>query len=114
MSLILPTIRTCEVEREHARLELRLPPDLDYFRGHFPGFPVLAGVVQLHWAIHFARELLSISSGFTGIEVLKFQQMLRPDDVVILTLRFDPKSHKLHFSYERDGERSSSGRVLLD
>jgi len=31
------------------RLELAVAPDLPCFEGHFPGVPVLPGVVQLDW-----------------------------------------------------------------
>ena len=32
-------------------LALTIAADLDYFRGHFPNAPILAGVVQLDWAV---------------------------------------------------------------
>jgi 3-hydroxymyristoyl/3-hydroxydecanoyl-(acyl carrier protein) dehydratase len=38
-----------------ATYRLRVPPTLEHFRGHFPGFPILPGVVQLDWAVRFGR-----------------------------------------------------------
>ena len=32
-------------------LRLEVTPDLSWFHGHFPGEPVLAGIIQTHWAV---------------------------------------------------------------
>lgn len=57
-----PTILDIHMNpHEHvAQLQLHMPQDLIYFEGHFPGFQILPGVVQLDWAIHFACKLFNI------------------------------------------------------
>lgn len=95
------------------QLELQIPHDLTYFSGHFPTAPVLPGVVQVDWALHFAHQQMSIPSYFSGMEVLKFQQLIRPGDTVELSLRFEPEKTKLYFSFSMADVPCSSGRILL-
>jgi len=94
-------------------LQLSVPPDLAYFSGHFPKAPVLPGVVQVEWALNLGRQLLNLSGAFAGMEVLKFQQLVRPGDEIQLHLRFDPERGKLYFTYRNDTATCSSGRILL-
>lgn len=94
-------------------LQLSVPPDLAYFSGHFPKAPVLPGVVQVEWALNLGRQLLNLNAAFAGMEVLKFQQLVRPGDEIQLHLRFDPERRKLYFAYRNDTATCSSGRILL-
>ena len=94
-------------------LQLSVPPDLAYFSGHFPKAPVLPGVVQVEWALNLGRQLLNLNDPFVGMEVLKFQQLVRPGDEIQLHLRFDPERSKLYFAYRNDTATCSSGRILL-
>ena len=95
-------------------LQLSVPPDLAYFSGHFPKAPVLPGVVQVEWALNLGRQLLNLPGAFAGMEVLKFQQLVRPGDEVQLHLRFDPVRSKLYFAYRNETATCSSGRILLE
>lgn len=95
-------------------LQLSVPPDLAYFSGHFPKAPVLPGVVQVEWALNLGRQLLNLPGKFAGMEVLKFQQLVRPGDEIQLHLRFDPERSKLYFAYRNDTATCSSGRILLE
>lgn len=94
-------------------LQLSVPPDLAYFSGHFPKAPVLPGVVQVEWALNLGRQLLRLDGAFAGMEVLKFQQLVRPGDEIQLHLRFDAERGKLYFAYRNDTATCSSGRILL-
>ncbi|WP_445180049.1 AMP-binding protein [Pseudomonas sp. McL0111] len=95
-------------------LQLTVPPDLAYFSGHFPKAPVLPGVVQVEWALNLGRQVLNLSGAFAGMEVLKFQRLVRPGDEIQLHLRFEPTRGKLYFTYRNDTATCSSGRILLE
>jgi acyl-coenzyme A synthetase/AMP-(fatty) acid ligase/3-hydroxymyristoyl/3-hydroxydecanoyl-(acyl carrier protein) dehydratase len=95
-------------------LQLAVPPDLAYFSGHFSQTPILPGVVQVEWALSLGQQLMGLPTKFTGMEVLKFQQLLRPGDEVQLHLRFDPLRSKLYFAYRNETATCSSGRILLE
>jgi acyl-coenzyme A synthetase/AMP-(fatty) acid ligase/3-hydroxymyristoyl/3-hydroxydecanoyl-(acyl carrier protein) dehydratase len=94
-------------------LQLVVPADLAYFSGHFPTAPVLPGVVQVDWALSLGRQLLDLPPRFVGMEVLKFQQLVRPGDEIQLHLRFDRERGKLYFAYRNDTAACSSGRIVL-
>jgi acyl-coenzyme A synthetase/AMP-(fatty) acid ligase/3-hydroxymyristoyl/3-hydroxydecanoyl-(acyl carrier protein) dehydratase len=95
-------------------LQLAVPPDLAYFSGHFPRAPVLPGVVQVEWALSLGQQLMDLPAKFAGMEVLKFQQLVRPGDEIQLHLRFDPARGKLYFAYRNETATCSSGRILLE
>ena len=96
-----------------AEVDLVVPPDLFYFAGHFPGAPVVPGVVQIKWAIAFAHDLLGIGRELAGMEALKFHEVMQPGARSTLKLDYAQASGKLRFSFEREGARYSSGRLLL-
>ncbi|MDR6712578.1 acyl-coenzyme A synthetase/AMP-(fatty) acid ligase/3-hydroxymyristoyl/3-hydroxydecanoyl-(acyl carrier protein) dehydratase [Pseudomonas hunanensis] len=104
------------LERHNDGTELRLwvPCDLPCFTGHFPTSPILPGVVQIDWAISFGAALVPQGLRFAGMEVLKFQQLVRPGDEVTLTLRFDGQRNKLYFTFSQQGQPCSSGRIVLE
>ncbi|MGF6128696.1 acyl-coenzyme A synthetase/AMP-(fatty) acid ligase/3-hydroxymyristoyl/3-hydroxydecanoyl-(acyl carrier protein) dehydratase [Pseudomonas frederiksbergensis] len=95
-------------------LQLAVPPDLAYFSGHFPQAPVLPGVVQVDWALSLGQQLMDLPAKFAGMEVLKFQQLVRPGDEIQLHLRFDPDRSKLYFTFRNDTATCSSGRIVLE
>lgn len=97
----------------HWQLDLQIPHDLAFFTGHFPASPVLPGVVQVDWALLLGRQLMQLPAQFAGMEVLKFQQLIRPGDRVELDLRFEPERGKLYFAFTAAGAPCSSGRIVL-
>lgn len=105
----------CEViaTGQHCRLTLQIPHSLYYFNGHFPGNPVLPGVVQTHWAIHYARLHLKLERVFAGLEAIKFQHIIQPGAIVTLELQWMAERDKLHFSYHSPTARHASGRILF-
>jgi len=104
-----------ELEREPLRvlLEVTAPANLLYFDGHFDVAPILPGVVQVEWAIHYGRQYFGLPAGFKGINALKFQQVIQPDMPVRLELSHDAVKGGLHFRYASEAGQHSSGRVVL-
>ena len=102
-----------EGESQRLTLALWLDPKLLWFQGHFPQAPLLPGVVQIHLAIHYAKELLGVQGAFAGMEMVKFQQPLRPATMATLQLLWQPVTGKLHFTYLLGAEPASSGRIKL-
>src|ERR1044071_4679499 len=108
-----PKIMQESVVGSSARVVLAIPPDLACFDGHFPGAPIVPGVVQLKWAIEHARRCFALANVVAGMEVLKFQQVIGPSTEVTLALDYSAQSGKVHFSFESEHGRHSSGRILL-
>ncbi|MBC8070248.1 MAG: AMP-binding protein [Deltaproteobacteria bacterium] len=87
------TARTLELrllsgDAGHARFAIDIDPRLPWFEGHFPGFPLLPGVVQLERiglaAIARAWPELGAPRGFPRV---KFLEAIAPGDTLELRLR---------------------------
>ena len=91
---------------------LNLAPELEAFQGHFPGDPILPGVVMVDWAIRLAEEHCGPLGPFRGLAQIKFLAPVRPGDAVELSV--EPAPGRLAFTYQCGSERKASGTVLLD
>lgn len=110
--LLLPEILAERSSPSGYEFELRVPPQLACFTGHFPGLPVLPGVVQLGWACDLANPRYSLPACFTHIAALKFMQVVKPGELLALALGYDPARREIFFSYrDAKGAECSSGRI---
>ncbi|MDQ5878128.1 MAG: hypothetical protein QG616_391 [Pseudomonadota bacterium] len=109
-----PEVQNVQIEGWSVTLLLMADPSLDYFPGHFPGFPILPGVVQVDWAIRFARKHLGIPcTAFAALRALKFSAPVLPGTALTLQIAWVPEKQKLDFSY-RDTQRIvSSGQIVF-
>jgi GT2 family glycosyltransferase len=92
---------------------LKVPEDLEYLAGHFPGFPVVPGVAQIGWVLDTAREILEGPAALRAIETLKFKRLLRPADVFRLRVELSPDRATLDFRLWDDAGVVSTGRLRL-
>ena len=84
---IWPEVLAENADNDLVELQLHIPSDLDYFQGHFPNAPILAGVVQLHWAVEYCKQMFSLTElEVKNIEVLKFQVVIIPGQKLNLAL----------------------------
>ncbi len=118
-SSLLPALLARQATSDSVQLLLHLSADLPWFAGHFPGAPLLPGVTQLQLAIHFARAEKLLAGEFQGMDQLKFQRPLRPDDHCWLILLAHGNG-QLRFEYRLGRAEdvdtlplASSGRVKL-
>jgi acyl-coenzyme A synthetase/AMP-(fatty) acid ligase len=59
-------------------LDWRVPADLAQLEGHFPGHPLVAGVVQLGWVMEALAAELGRAPALGQLEALKFHEVLLP------------------------------------
>lgn len=111
--VLLPETLGCRGGAEGAVLDLRIPEGLGYFPGHFPEVPVVPGVVQIHWAVHFARQRLGMGGAFSRMEAVKFKELLLPGQRLELVLRRPGLAGKLEFCYRSAAAEYSSGRLYF-
>lgn len=106
-------------QRSARRLErtLRVPTDLTFLEGHFPGFPVVPGVVQLRWALRLSAELLGHEPRLASVEALKFRELLRPGDLFRAAVELSTSGDAFEFSLWSDDPETtrvfSTGRCVL-
>jgi len=114
---MLPRVERRELNAQGARVAITIPADLACLPGHFDKAPVVPGVVQIDWAMHYGRELLGLSGRFASMEVIKFKQLLVPGERAVLELEFNPQKNKLKFRFCGDADPSreySSGQLCFD
>jgi acyl-coenzyme A synthetase/AMP-(fatty) acid ligase len=96
---------------------LRVPRDLSFLEGHFPGFPVVPGVVQLRWALRLAADLLGQEPVLASVEALKFRELLRPGDEFRAAVDLSPSGDAFEFRLESSDPATprvfSTGRCVL-
>jgi len=109
---ILPLILHQETVGNKVVMQVEIPSDLIYFDGHFQQAAILPGVVQIRWAKYFGESLLSFSGEFSHLEAIKFQQVIRPNQLVTVELEFQPEKNRLAFSYRSEAGTHSSGRIV--
>lgn len=113
MNVTEPSIEALRVDSCKAELVLDVPEYLDCFEGHFPGVPIVPGVVQICWAVSIARRFLDLEGEFVGMHSLKFHQVIRPNDRLSLTLEYYEESGVLCFAFSSAQGRLSRGHILL-
>ncbi|MGQ2964400.1 ApeI family dehydratase [Methylophilus sp.] len=104
------------IHRESAsscRIDMRIQPELAFFTGHFPGLPILPGVVQLHWAMQYGQQYTDAAGVFLSMENIKFLAVVLPEMRLCLTLNWQADKHVLSFEYASAEKKYSAGRLLL-
>ncbi|HJV22409.1 MAG TPA: hypothetical protein VJ570_06920 [Holophagaceae bacterium] len=79
------------------------------YDGHFPGDPILPGVVQVAWALRLGEERFGPFGAFQGLEHLKFQGTITPGEAITLSLAWDAGRHELAFEYRAPEGLKSKG-----
>ncbi|MCB5183733.1 hypothetical protein LG201_00755 [Methylobacillus gramineus] len=111
---LLPEIKAItHTAPDAVALSLYVQPALHYFPNHFPDFPILPGVVQLNWAVHFAREHLAMTGKFSALENIKFQSIVLPQQALELSLKWHAPQQRLEFVFALGAQKFSSGRIIF-
>ena len=92
-------------------LNLVIPEALLYFRGHFPGFAILPGVVQLNWAIQYGTQYFALGAVFPSTIRIKFRKPIRPNHRVTLSLKYVRSLNRIQFDYTDGDGACSSGQI---
>lgn len=93
-----------------ATVQLALPADHPAFAGHFPGRPILPGVVQLDWAVQLGSSCFGYRFRPARRVRVKFMRVITPrPDGVSVALRINSARDEIVFEYRIDGIIASSG-----
>ncbi|MCK5717640.1 MAG: hypothetical protein KAH77_09140 [Thiomargarita sp.] len=113
MIITKPKHKIIEKNKLQVIIELIIPENLYYFKGHFEEHAILPGVVQIDWVMFYAKQYLNISGDFMQMELIKFNKIIEPSYHVILKISLNVEQKKLRFSYESDHGKHSSGIIVL-
>ncbi len=93
-------------------LTLRIPEELYYFNGHFPGFKILPGVVQLDWVVRFARRYFSFSGVSASNIRVKFMRPILPGVTLKLSLTH-VSENRIAFKFDANSVPCASGQITF-
>lgn len=111
--LKFPAVHVVQSSATDTTFELYVSPHLAVFDGHFPESPVLAGVVQVDWAIVLARKYMGVRAEFDRLEAVKFLRVYQPGALLTLQLQWKPERSLLVFRYDSGNTAHSSGRIFF-
>lgn len=113
------------VPGERIKTKLYVDPAFDFFRGHFPGSPVMPGVLTVEAMAQTADILLlsfekygGMTPFFIGIDEVKFKKKIEPgDEIVIEAVISGQNEAKAVVSCDaavyNKGEIATTGKVTL-
>jgi 3-hydroxyacyl-[acyl-carrier-protein] dehydratase len=104
--------------------EKTLSPDLDFFKGHYPDYPIMPGVLTCEAVIQAGAILLAHELGDTrevggkkeGAPVLtrirdaRFKNMVRPGDVLTLEANID---EVVGAAYYMEGKAKAGDKMVM-
>ena len=104
----------CDVDS--ARWRTTIPVGYRFYEGHFTGYPVLAGAVQLRQLLLPCLQLAVAEQPLptlTGFEGIKFLARNQPGDTVDVVLRPTKNPRQIAFEIARGATRCTAGKALF-
>jgi acyl-coenzyme A synthetase/AMP-(fatty) acid ligase len=104
------TIRRRSVDAGHDRMTL--DPELGFFDGHFPGLPLLPGIVQLtRMVLPAVQERWPDLTVPVGLRRVKFRHPLLPGDTVDVSV--ERQDHRVRFELTAGGRSAAAGTLVF-
>lgn len=91
-------------------LTIFVPNDHPHFAGHFPGSPILPGVSQINYVLHYLRERDDKPYRVRSIRRAKFRAIIKPDTEIILAIQ-DLKPQVVRWTLKDSEQIYSSGEL---
>jgi len=107
-----PNVLSRVEDGDTQQFTLDITDELIWFLGHFPSNPILAGVVQLRWAVELSREHFGYCSGPREIMRLKFKSIIVPPVAIELKLT-KLGATATEFFYSGQGQDYSQGKLIF-
>lgn len=94
--------------------DIRVPSESPWFRGHFPGNPVLPGIAQLEMVVDLIRQNADHPLRLAAVSRVRFKQTIVPEDRLRLVV--SPKGDQegaYWFRILKSGELVTSGVITV-
>jgi len=108
--------RVVALEENTITIESDVDPDAAYFKGHFPGMPIMPGVLIVETVAQAGALLVSLTRGlsddkfiaFSNVDAVKFRRPVEPGEM--LTVEVEIEKVRLPF-YKFTGTAKVDGKV---
>lgn len=86
------------------------------FNGHFPGHPVLAGVIMLHTATLLSRIILKKPLVLRILKQAKFGKLISPDDLIQIEIKIKTKDDNVMINtlFKKENDVCAKFSFILD
>ena len=110
-NLTYPDVIDFSINSTDARFDLIFPQKSNFFKGHFPEFPILPGVVQLFFVKEFIKDAFNLDFVPQKVKKVKFSSIIKPDEKVSLCLKKSETS--IDYKFTKGDKIFSSGTFVL-
>ena len=108
--------RVTALEENAITIESDVDPKAEYFKGHFPGMPIMPGVLIVETVAQAGALLVSLTRGlsddkfiaFSNVDAVKFRRPVEPGET--LTIEVEIEKVRLPF-YKFTGTAKVDGKV---
>ncbi len=109
LNLSMPLVLSRFIEDNLGVFRLCFIRNSNFYKGHFDGFPILPGVVQLFYANWFTKLVFGMDCTKGQIRKVKFTSIIHPSEIVELELKKTNKG--VEYKYLREDAVCSSGML---
>jgi len=110
--------RVLERSEETLMAQKFIPPDLDVFAGHYPGYPIMPGVLLCESVFQAGAVLIArgLDGGEEGVPVLtrifgaRFKRQVRPGDTITVHVRL---KERMGPAWVLKGKAEVAGRTAV-
>lgn len=92
--------------------DILIPPDHPAFAGHFPGTPIVPGVVLLDEALHVIATARGLALEHCTLTAVKFKSIVRPGQPVTLVFE-STRPDCVSFELDSEGRSVANGTLAV-
>lgn len=105
--------RLLEQSLNSIKMEILFSIESELFEGHFPDFPIVAGVLQIHLAISLYEKNQNQKISFGGFKSVKFFRPIYPGTLTHLNCLLEQEKGEFSFKYTNGEVVYSKGVMRL-
>ena len=80
---------------QHIKAVFRFKKELDLFKGHFPGNPILPGIFQIEMVKYSVEKSFDMSLSIKSVKKTKFSSLIHPEKTVYLDIMVNKEGNGL-------------------
>lgn len=112
VNVSLPVILDRNVSKDSITYKIFLYRQCNFFKGHFPEFQLVPGVLQLYMAKEFANAHFHLTLGQGQYKRIKFSNIIEPDSII--NLRLEKSENSVSYEYFSESKKYASGVFLCN
>ena len=92
---------------------VKITEDSSWFAGHFPGDPILPGIVQLEMVVAAISRSGNNDLWIQNLSRIKFKKIIRPGEILSIQANYNREKNNYSFQIMADGKEACTGVMNL-